>query len=153
MLTLRSIHSAARFAAIAILAIAAVVPVEARQSADLADSSAHASISMKPTALGCDITIRAHNNANAGVTIDLEDSEVKVRNGFWKKLNQGGNWVVNTGGNHESKVVSLDLGCNFDRQYKFLMRSGGDSKYIYFPGSNDFTQSVSLGLANVGRHF
>lgn len=106
-----------------------------------------------PMAYGCDITIRAHNNGSANVTIDLEDSEVKVKNGVWSKLNQGGNWIVNTGGTHESKVVSLDLGCNFQRQYKFLMRSGGDSKYIYFPGAGDFTTSVSLGLANVGRHF
>ncbi len=110
-------------------------------------------ITLTPTAAGCDITVRAHNNGSANVTIDLEDSEVKVRNGLWKKFNQGGNWVVNTGGEHESKVVSLDLGCSFDRQYKFLMRSGGDDKYIYFPGASDFTESVSLGLANVGRHF
>lgn len=106
-----------------------------------------------PPTYGCDITIRAHNNGSANVTIDLEDSEVKVKNGVWSKLNQGGNWIVNTGGTHESKVVSLDLGCNFQRQYKFLMRSGGNSKYIYFPGADDFTTSVSLGLANVGRHF
>jgi hypothetical protein len=112
-----------------------------------------ATITMTPTPFGCDITVRAHNKGSTGITIDLEDSEVKVRNGFWSKLNQGGTWVVNAGGEHESKVVSLDLGCNFDRQYKFLMRSGGDQKYIYFPGAETFTRSVSLGLANVGRHF
>jgi len=110
-------------------------------------------ITMAPTAAGCDITVRAHNRSSVSVTIDLEDSEVKVRNGFWSRLNQGGNWIVNTGGDHESKVVSLDLGCSFDRQYKFLMRSGGDEKYIYFPDNDEFTRSVSLGLANVGRHF
>jgi hypothetical protein len=118
-----------------------------------APTDSEATITMTPTAAGCDITVRAHNKSGANVTIDLEDSEVKVRNGFWSKFNQGGTWVVNTGGAHESKVVSLDLGCSFDRQYKFLMRSGGDEKYIYFPGASDFTESVSLGLANVGRHF
>ena len=87
-------------------------------------------ITMTPTAYGCDITVRAHNKGSTNVTIDLEDSEVKVRNGFWSKLNQGGTWIVNTGGAHESKVVTLDLGCSFDRQYKCLMRSGGNEKYI-----------------------
>jgi hypothetical protein len=110
-------------------------------------------VTMTPTGLGCDITIRAHNKSSANVTIDLEDSEVKIKNGLWSKLNQGGNWVVNTGGEHESKVVSLDLGCTFERQYKFLMRSGGDEKYIHFPDPGSFTTSVSLGLADVGRHF
>lgn len=110
-------------------------------------------ISMTPTALGCDITVRAHNKAGANVTIDLEDSEAKIKNGLWKKFNQGGNWIVNTGGEHESQVVSLDLGCDIRRQYKFLMRSGSNEKYIYFPGEDDFTTSTSLGLANVGRHF
>ena len=112
-----------------------------------------AMVTLTPTATGCDITVRAHNNGSANVTIDLEDSEVKVRYGSWSKLNEGGTWVVNTGGEHESKVVSLDLGCNFDRQYKFLLRSGGDDKYIHFPGASSFTESQSLGLADVGRHF
>lgn len=130
----------------ALTTLIAAAPATAREG----DAAA---ITMTPAAAGCDITIRAHNKGNASVTIDLEDSEAKVRNGLWSKLNQGGNWVVNTGGEHESTVVSLDLGCSFDRQYKFLMRSGGDEKYIYFPGVDDFTESRSLGLANVGRHF
>jgi hypothetical protein len=117
------------------------------------DAGTTPAITLTPTPYGCDITVRAHNNYSSSVTIDLEDSEVKVKNGFWSKLNQGGNWVVNSGGNHESKTVSLDLGCSFQRQYKFLMRQGGDSKYIYFPDANSFTTSVSLGLANIGRHF
>jgi hypothetical protein len=95
-----------------------------------ATAAADATITMTPTAFGCDITVRAHNNGNANVTIDLEDSEVKVKNGLWSKLNQGGTWVVNSGGEHES-----------------------NEKYIYFPGANDFTESKSLGLADVGRHF
>lgn len=110
-------------------------------------------ITLTPTAYGCDITVRAHNKSTKNVAIDLEDSEVKVKNGLWSKLNQGGNWVINTGGEHESKTVTLDLGCSFNRQYKFLMRSGGNEKYIYFPDPNTFTTSVSLGLADVGRHF
>ena len=102
---------------------------------------------------GCDITIQAHNNDNSSVTIDLEGSEVKVKNGLWSKLKQGGTWVVNSGGAHESKVVSLDLGCDFDRQYKFLMRSGSNEKYIYHPDGNSFTQSKTLILGDVGTHF
>ncbi|MGE0439034.1 MAG: hypothetical protein AB7L66_16145 [Gemmatimonadales bacterium] len=118
-----------------------------------AEPTAEALITLTPTARGCDITVRAHNKGSANVTIDLEDSEVKVKNGLWSKFNQGGNWVVNTGGDHESTVIALDLGCSFERQYKFLMRSGGNEKYIYFPDPGQFTTSVSLGLANVGRHF
>ena len=131
------------------LALAAA-SLAARHPAPAVDGPA---IAITPTALGCDITIRAHNKGTSNVTIDLEDSEVKVKNGLWSKLNQGGTWIVNTGGEHESKVVSLDLGCNFERQYKFLMRSGGNEKYIHFPDPSSFTSSVSLGLANVGRHF
>lgn len=136
----RTIAAISGLAAIATLAAATPAPADPV-------------ITMTPTAAGCDITVRAHNNASASVTIDLEDSEVKVKNGFWSKFNQGGNWVVNPGGAHESKTVSLDLGCSFDRQYKFLMRSGGNDKYIYFPDGNSFTESKSLGLADVGRHF
>lgn len=110
-------------------------------------------VTLAPTAGGCDITVRAHNKSGSNVTIDLEDSEAKVKYGLWKKFNQGGNWVVNTGGEHESQVVNLDLGCDLLRQYKFLMRSGDDDKYVYFPDEDEFTSSVSLGLANVGRHF
>jgi hypothetical protein len=130
--------------------LAALAGIAAQPPATALDTTA---ITLEPTAYGCDITVRAHNKGSASVTIDLEDSEVKVKNGFWAKFNQGGTWVVNPGGEHESKVVTLDLGCSFQRQYKFLMRSGGDEKYIYFPGADDFTTSVSLGLANVGRHF
>ena len=140
----KSIGAAGLLAAIATLVAAG----PARNQAE-----AETMVTLTPTAAGCDITVRAHNKGNANVTIDLEDSEVKIKNGLWSKLNQGGNWVVNTGGEHESKVVSLDLGCNFDRQYKFLLRSGGDDKYIHFPDASSFTRSVSLGLADVGRHF
>jgi hypothetical protein len=136
---------------IAMLGLAAALAGYSAAPVTLDDTAP--TITLTPTALGCDITVRAHNKGSANVTIDLEDSESKVKNGFWKKFNQGGTWTVNTGGEHESKVVSLDLGCDFQRQYKFLMRSGGDDKYIYFPGEDDFTESVSLGLANVGRHF
>jgi hypothetical protein len=136
---------------IAMLGLAAALT--GRSAAPVTLDDAAPTITLTPTPLGCDITVRAHNKGGANVTIDLEDSEAKVKNGLWKKFNQGGNWIINTGGEHESKVVSLDLGCDFQRQYKFLMRSGGDDKYIYFPGEDDFTQSVSLGLANVGRHF
>jgi hypothetical protein len=140
----RSIVASGLLATIATLVAAGPVRNQAK---------VEAMVTLTPTAAGCDITVRAHNNGSANVTIDLEDSEVKVRYGSWSKLNQGGTWVVNTGGEHESKVVSLDLGCNFNRQYKFLMRSGGDDKYIHFPSADGFTESQSLGLADIGRHF
>ncbi len=136
----RSIASVGVLSALATLAAAVPNPGEP-------------TVTLTPTALGCDITVRAHNASNSSVTIDLEDSEVKVKNGLWSKLNQGGNWVVGANGSQESKVVSLDLGCSFDRQYKFLMRAGSNEKYIYFPDGNGFTESKSLGLADVGRHF
>ena len=110
-------------------------------------------ITMAPTAFGCDITVRAHNKSTSNVTIDLEDSESKIKNGFWKKFNEGGTWVVNTGGEHESTGVSLDRGCDVRRQYKVRKTQGDNIKYIYFPGEDDLTESTPLGLANVGRHF
>ncbi|MGE0553578.1 MAG: hypothetical protein AB7R55_09140, partial [Gemmatimonadales bacterium] len=108
MRTLTAIVAAAGLAA-------GLVPLGAAAPASAAAAGA-LSITATPTAYGCDITVRAHNKSTTNVTIDLEDSEVKVRNGLWSKLNQGGNWIDNTGGEHESKVVTLDLGCNFDRQ-------------------------------------
>lgn len=104
-------------------------------------------------AMGCDVTVKAHNNGSTKVTIDLQASEAKIKNGLWKKLEEGGNWTVNAGGGTESKAISLSLGCTFDRQYKFLMRSGGNDRWVYYPDASTFTGERTLSLGDVSRHF
>jgi hypothetical protein len=112
-----------------------------------------ASVTLEHTARGCRITINATNNGTRDVVIDLAESESKIQNGFFSKWRGESAWTVNTGGANESKVVELDQGCIHLRQYRFLMRSGGNERIVEYPSRNEWEGDEQFSLGNVWRHF
>ena len=117
-----------------------------------ASVSTHDSLRADPHASslrGCDITIQASNGDRNNIIVDLNESEVRIRNGLWSKIKNGGNWTVNPTGQMESKVVELNLGCSHQREYKFRVRRAGSERIV----TKDWTSSSTFGLGDLARHF
>lgn len=119
--------------------------------------------------MGCDITFKAENKGLKNLYINLEDSEVRVKEliipGPWSRLDTKcgqDDWKITSKGGMKSLSCELDLMCNIKRQYKFKIEERGasgnvvlNSQWVYFPSDNDFadagTRTIDLG--NIGRHF
>lgn len=109
-------------------------------------------------ARGCSITIRMENRSNYDVLVSIDDSKVKIKNGFWSKIfpSWSDNYYVRAK-NSSAETTNLDLGCNYDRQYKFQFwqtkNSVTNNVYHYYPSQTTFTRSTNINLGNVGRFF
>lgn len=98
---------------------------------------------VSPTLAGCGITVKFVNKDNKQATVYLYDSKSKVKYGTYGKLANGTVKVPANG--QKSKAITLDLGCNYDRRYKFKVgESGRGTKIIYRPSSTGWTRKTNL---------
>jgi hypothetical protein len=99
--------------------------------------------SAAPTLAGCSINVTYDNRDSKQATVYVYDSKSLVKYGIWKKL---GNGTVSVPANDDRvRSYTLDLGCNYDRRYKFRVHeSGRGTKTIYKPSSSGYTRSTSL---------
>ncbi|MEM7375054.1 MAG: hypothetical protein AAF587_41050 [Bacteroidota bacterium] len=117
---------------------------------------------------GCDITIKAENKSLKKITIQFADSDVKTKTGTWSNIYYGAqnrsrcnkkNLVVNAKSSTLTNSCEMDLGCNFQRRYRFKLKSvfeGKTSYYtVYFPSSTSYCEKgkTVINLGNIGRHF
>ncbi len=107
---------------------------------------------LPPAGAGCDITFRGTNSGPYGITFSHQESRVKVRRGFWKRL---GNWygTARAGGTLTS-TVTLDLGCSLARQYRlYFERRSGEDVTCEYPGNGGWTDRRSIDLGDLSRYF
>jgi hypothetical protein len=98
---------------------------------------------VQPALAGCNVNVTFVNKDNKKATIHLADSKVKVKNGVYKKLGTT-NLSVNAN-DDKQRSFQLDLGCSFQRRYKFYVTESGEgSKTIYKPNSTGFTTNTNL---------
>lgn len=117
---------------------------------------------------GCDITIKAENKSLKKITIQFAESDVKTKTGTWSNIYYGAqnrsrcdkkNLVVNAKSSTMTNSCEMDLGCNFQRRYRFKLKSvfeGKTSYYtVYFPSSTSYCEKgkTVINLGNIGRHF
>ncbi|MDX2246957.1 MAG: hypothetical protein SF052_09295 [Bacteroidia bacterium] len=118
--------------------------------------------------LGCDITIKAENKSLKKITIQFEESDVKTQTGTWSNIYFGtfnnercdkANLILESKSGIESNRCELDMGCNFERRYRFKLKSvyEGETSYatVYFPSSTGYANegTTVIDLGNIGRHF
>lgn len=104
---------------------------------------------------GCDITFSASNTGTQNLKLTTQ-SQVRTAflsptgTGTWKQL-----WGTTQSigpGKSWSKVVRMDLGCTFPRQYRFRATYADQEKAFTFP-SSDWTKVTSVGLGNLYTKF
>lgn len=79
---------------------------------------------------GCGITLELHNRGADTVSVDLGNSDVKVRGlvvGSWKRIGTGTRDV--DPGDTVSVNFNADLGCNWARDYRMDVNQGSSSWY------------------------
>ncbi|MEZ4826533.1 MAG: hypothetical protein R3C61_09595 [Bacteroidia bacterium] len=118
--------------------------------------------------LGCDITIKAENKSLKKITIQFAESDVKTKTGTWANIYYGNfnntrcdkaNLILEAKSSNESNRCELDMGCNFDRRYRFKLKSvfEGETSYatVYYPSADGYVESGTtvIDLGNIGRHF
>ena len=114
--------------------------------------------------VGCTINVRASNKGRYKTAIS-RDSQVKLRNGTWKKLNKSV-WIGP--GQTVPWTYNLDFGCNNDRTYRFLVKRFDSSNNLlgeqwhYHPArfrnrngqwSYSYSRDVSLDIGDLNRFF
>jgi hypothetical protein len=98
---------------------------------------------------GCDITIKIKNNHNDLVTVNWHKSEVKIKNGFWKKISSDltGNKIQDSikAGDTVSRVYGADFGCGKQRQYRFEVFSDTSHYWMEsYPGGDTWTTKTTF---------
>ena len=98
---------------------------------------------VQPALAGCNVNVTFVNKDSKKATVHLADSKVKVKNGTYKKL---GTTNVSVSANDDrQRSFALDLGCSFQRRYKFYVTESGEgSRTIYKPNPNGFTTNTNL---------
>ena len=104
---------------------------------------------------GCDITFSASNTGTQNLKLTTQS---QVRTGFpsptgtgtWKRL-WGSTQTIGPGRSW-SKVVRMDLGCTFPRQYRFRATYANQEKAFTFP-SSDWTKVTSVSMGNLYTKF
>lgn len=125
-------------------------------------------IDMPLEILGCDVSIKAENKSLKKITILFAESDVKTKTGTWSNIYYGAqnrsrcnkkNLVVDAKSSTKTNSCEMDLGCNFQRRYRFKLKSvyeGKTSYYtVYFPSSTGYADKgkTTINLGNIGRHF
>lgn len=118
--------------------------------------------------LGCDVTIKAENKSNKTITILFEESDVKTKTGTWSNIYFGNfnksrcdkaTVKLNAKSATKSNVCEMDMGCNFERRYRFKLKCNDNGKISYFtryyPSSTSYADKGKsvIDLGNVGKHF
>ena len=98
---------------------------------------------------GCNITIKIKNEHSEMVTVNWHHSEVKIKNGFWKKISSdlSGTKIqdVMQPGDLVSRIYEADFGCDKQRQYRFEVFSGESNYWMEdYPGGNTFTTKTTF---------
>lgn len=116
---------------------------------------------------GCDITIKASNGGSRDLYVVLERSEVRTKQlvaGPWSSLDNKCPRDEMHVGPRTTQLLSttceLDLTCNLQRQYKFLIQEKSNGRvvntaWVYYPSDNSWAPSntKTINLGDVGRHF
>ncbi|MEZ4774372.1 MAG: hypothetical protein R3D00_14400 [Bacteroidia bacterium] len=118
--------------------------------------------------LGCDITVKAENKSLKKITIQFSESDVRTQTGSWSNIYFGtfnntrcdkANLILESKSGNESNRCELDMGCNFERRYRFKLKCvyEGETSYatVYYPSSTDYADkgATVIDLGNIGRHF
>ena len=157
------------------LVCAALVPTMALGGSQLSDGATPdrassvqleadaVSLTSDDAPMGCTINVKATNKGRRKTAIS-RDSQVKTRNGIWKKLGKSV-WI--SPGQTASWTYKLDFGCNNDRIYRFLVKQFDSSnnllgeRWHYHEGRFKyngkwryrFIRDVSFDLGDLNRFF
>ncbi|MEO0472806.1 MAG: hypothetical protein AAF206_24535 [Bacteroidota bacterium] len=117
---------------------------------------------------GCDINIKAENSSRRKISILFAESEVRTRTGTWTNIYYGAqnqsrcdrkNLSLASGNGSDTNSCEMDLGCNFQRRFRFKLKSvfEGKTSYqtMYAPSANTFFDKgeVKVDLQDIGRYF
>ena len=93
---------------------------------------------------GCAITLEVHNRSDVGVTVDWDQSDVRIGGDipFWKRLGSGDTHVA-AGDTVRANFVA-DLGCGVMRQYRLDVNEGGSSWFTYHGLTHDLTPHIHI---------
>jgi hypothetical protein len=105
-----------------------------------------------PTTAGCSVNVTFHSTEaspappNDVIEVDLHESKVKIKGGFWKKLSSKEDIETVFPGERAKRTFKLDFGCSSSRRYKFLIQddNSSDEKTLYFPSSLGWTTKQSF---------
>jgi hypothetical protein len=116
--------------------IRALVAGTALTAAGFIGTSAH------PASAGCGVNFELHNDSNTGVTVDWDESEVRLKTGWWKDIGSGSTYVP--ANSTVSQNFTLDFGCNNQRRYRLDATQDGSSRFVYEPSATGYTTSTNL---------
>ena len=101
----------------------------------------------QPVAAGCGVNVTFVNRENVTAKVDERESKSKVAPviqgiNWWKKLGDGTVSVPANG--QRTRAYTTSFGCDIPKRYKFLVKSGGNSKTIYKPNEDGFTLNRNI---------
>ena len=115
-----------------------------------------------PAQAGCGIRVKASNSSNTYIQFDTSKSKVKVKNGTWAKVFWSTLGVSDTRCPYQpnitrsqpyNKACMMDMGCNVKRRWRFKIKQGGQSTWIYVPSATGWTTRKTVNLGDLSRRF
>jgi len=101
----------------------------------------------QPVAAGCTVNVTYVNMEDTQSKVDERESKSKIIPvvygiSTWKRLGDG---TINVPANGErTRAYKLDFGCDIPRRYKFFLKNGGNTKMVYKPNEDSFTDNINL---------
>lgn len=118
--------------------------------------------SVPAAGMGCQHTIKVRNAGTRTVSLRWENSEVRTKLGWWRRIYGAGVGIFRdppdpptfpvASGKSYSWIYETDFGCNANRRWRFrLERSDGKQYMLYYPSSSSFSSNTTVDLGDLGR--